>query len=83
MTAASQMLHEELKNPIAIPKDAASDGTLGEERRIIFLTDMQPTTGEKSPTGLFGIAQANARMGIYATFIGISSYHCTNKHDNY
>jgi hypothetical protein len=70
MIAASEMLHNEVKNPISVPSGAIAEGT-AEERRIIFLTDMNPTSGEKSPDGLFGIAQKNAAMGIYATFIGI------------
>jgi hypothetical protein len=40
------------------------------ENRIILLTDMNPTSGETSSNGLFGLAEATAKKGIYSTFIG-------------
>eukprot|EP01106_Pelomyxa_sp_JSP_P019044 TRINITY_DN926_c0_g3_i1.p1 TRINITY_DN926_c0_g3~~TRINITY_DN926_c0_g3_i1.p1 ORF type:complete len:368 (-),score=85.13 TRINITY_DN926_c0_g3_i1:88-1191(-) len=44
---------------------------LPDEYRLIFFTDMQPNTGEISPEGLFGLAKANADIGIYSTFYGV------------
>jgi len=41
------------------------------ENRIILLTDMNPTSGETSSNGLFGLAEATAKKGIYSTFIGV------------
>lgn len=40
------------------------------ENRIFFLTDMCPTQGETSPSGLFGKAQKCAEKGIFSTFLG-------------
>ena len=41
------------------------------ENRIIFLTDAMPNTGDTSETSLLGMAQANAEVSQYTTFIGI------------
>lgn len=41
------------------------------EKRIIFLTDAQPNTGELSEKGMTGITKAHAEQKIYTTFIGI------------
>jgi Ca-activated chloride channel family protein len=46
---------------------AASD----RERRIIFLTDAQPNTGDFSKEGLVGITKDNAEKGIHTTFVGM------------
>ena len=41
------------------------------EKRIIFLTDAQPNTGELSERGMGGMIKNNAKNKIYTTFIGI------------
>ena len=41
------------------------------EKRIIFLTDAQPNTGELSERGMGGMTKDNAKNKIYTTFIGI------------
>lgn len=41
------------------------------ERRIMFLTDMQPNAGEFSGDGLFALAEVAAGKGIGSTFFGV------------
>ena len=41
------------------------------EKRIIFLTDAQPNTGELSERSMGGMIKDNAKNKIYTTFIGI------------
>jgi hypothetical protein len=53
------------------------------ENRIMFLTDMNPTSGETSPQGLFGLSKTSAQKKIYSTFIGISKDILLDIHKRY
>lgn len=51
---------------------SSDDGAAGErQKRIIFLTDAMPNTGDTSDAGLLGMVRRNADRGVYTTFIGI------------
>jgi len=63
-TCASNMIEQELKKRTTLTKGHT-------ENRIVFLTDLNPTSGETSSHGLFGLAKASAFKNIYATFIGV------------
>ncbi|ETO14854.1 von Willebrand factor type A domain-containing protein [Reticulomyxa filosa] len=41
------------------------------ENRIMFFTDMQPTSGETQKGGLFALADECGAKGVYTTFVGI------------
>jgi len=53
--------------------DALFDGGIseGRQKRVIFLTDAMPNTGDISDAGLLGMVRRNAERGVYTTFIGI------------
>jgi len=54
------------------PNDSDSNGNIGREKRIIFLTDAQPNAGDYSESGLYGMTKKAAEnSSIYTTFIGI------------
>ncbi|ETO28605.1 von Willebrand factor type A domain-containing protein [Reticulomyxa filosa] len=63
---ASQLLEQQLQ----ADKKKVTQG-IRTEYRILFMTDMQPNTGETSEKGLFGMANRCSQQRIYTTFVGI------------
>ncbi|ETO19583.1 hypothetical protein RFI_17646 [Reticulomyxa filosa] len=61
---ASKVLKEKrAKDSSSVPSNT--------QYRILFLTDMQPNSGERRKTGLFGLAEECANEQIYTTFVGV------------
>ncbi|MFC7249300.1 VWA domain-containing protein [Halomicroarcula sp. GCM10025324] len=47
------------------------ESSRGVERRVVFMTDMMPNTGETGESGLTELFEAAAADGIHTTFVGM------------